>query len=73
VHAKHRILRFSLGGHPPAGAALGILPRSTEAAQPQAGAGLTENSLVASSRSLVLRVTSMRRSTGALHHRPQRP
>jgi hypothetical protein len=26
LHAKYRILRFSLGGHPPAGAALGILP-----------------------------------------------
>ena len=26
--AKHRILRFLLGGHPPAGAALGILPSS---------------------------------------------
>jgi hypothetical protein len=26
LSAKHRILRFLLGGHPPAGAALGILP-----------------------------------------------
>jgi hypothetical protein len=30
LHAKHRILRFLLGGHPPARAALGILPSSRE-------------------------------------------
>jgi hypothetical protein len=41
LHAKHRILRFSLGGHPPAGAALGILPSSG-----RAGIGGSSTSLV---------------------------
>jgi hypothetical protein len=48
MHAKHRLLRFSLGGHPPAGAALGILPSSG-----RAGIGGSSMSLVSAKHRLL--------------------